>query len=304
MRAFAGRMRGVIGARLRLRHARLEAGYAQPLELRPALDRLESGLDEVKATLGALQASQARHERLSRVHHDELGRLRGHLTALRTSDAYAATFQNRAALVSIPIATYNAAELLVERAIASVLAQSYPTWEIVVVGDGCSDDTEARIRALGDARIRFVNLPFRTLSGDNPDERWLVSGAAPQNLAVELSRGEWLAPLDDDDEFLPDHIEVLLGLALANGAELAYGKLVSADGREWFAAPPAFEQIGMQSVLYLRALGTFFEWDTRSWAIEEPADWNLIRRMREAGVRMAATDVPVTRYYPSERTRV
>jgi hypothetical protein len=38
--------------------------------------------------------------------------------------------------------------------------------------------------------------------------------------------------------------------------------------------------------------------------MEEPADWNVIRRMREAGVHMAATEEPVARYYPSMGTRV
>ena len=38
--------------------------------------------------------------------------------------------------------------------------------------------------------------------------------------------------------------------------------------------------------------------------MEEPADWKVIRRMREAGVHMAATEEPVARYYPSMGTRV
>ena len=127
--------------------------------------------------------------------------------------------------MSVPIATFNAAELLVDRAIASVRAQTYDRWEIVVVGDGCTDDTATRVAQLGDPRIRFVNLPFRTVYPDNPHERWLVSGAAPWNHAVELSKGEWIAPLDDDDELLPNHMETLLDLALERRAEYAYGKL-------------------------------------------------------------------------------
>jgi hypothetical protein len=54
----------------------------------------------------------------------------------------------------------------------------------------------------------------------------------------------------------------------------------------------------MQAAIYLRALD-FFECDPRSWAVDEPTDWNVIRRMRESGVYMAATEQAVARYYPS-----
>jgi glycosyltransferase involved in cell wall biosynthesis len=214
------------------------------------------------------------------------------------TEAYGAAFENRRPLISVPIATYNAAELLIDRAIASVRAQTYDLWEIVVVGDGCTDDTEARLNALDDPRIRFVNLPVRTVYPDDPYERWQVSGAVPWNRAVELSRGDWIAPLDDDDEFLPHHMETLLDLALTHRAEYAYGKLVTVDGGEFFSFPPEYGRVGMQAALYLRALD-FFECDSRSWAVEEPTDWNCIRRMRDAGVSMAATERAVARYYPS-----
>lgn len=292
-----------------------EIQVKQLSEFPPAIERLgtqahelalsqQHQFEELRGAVAALRDVQAKHFRLSRVDYDEIGRLREKLTALRKTDAYAATFENRRPLISVPIATYNAAELLVERAIASVRAQTYDRWEIVVVGDGCTDDTAARLDALDDSRIRFVNLPFRTINSDEPHERWLVSGAAPSNLAIELSRGEWIAPLDDDDEFLPRHIETLLALALDHRAEFAYGKLERGDGgRDYFSFPPKFTQIGMQAAIYLRAL-SFFEWNVSSWVVGEPSDWNLIRRMREAGVHMAATEEPVGRYYPSMGARV
>ncbi len=289
---------------------RLETQQRELEELRTAIVPLEAQaqeralsqqqqLEELRAALAELQDVQVMHFRLSRVDHDEIGRLRQQLTALRKTDAYAATFENRRPLISVPIATYNAAELLVDRAIASVRAQTYDRWEIVVVGDGCTDETADRLEGLDDPRIRFVNLPCRTVYPDDPYERWQVSGAAPWNRAVELSRGEWIAPLDDDDEFLPHHMETLLDLALGQRAELAYGKLERADGGpDYFSFPPVFNQIGMQAMIYLRALD-FFECDSRSWAVDEPTGWNTVRRMRDSGVLMAATEQTVARYYPS-----
>jgi Glycosyl transferase family 2 len=317
------RIRSVLGARLHLLQTQYEAA-ARAMDLRPSIDRLGSTLEEwrtheseqmraqrqelaeLRAAVTELQENQTKHLRLSRAAYDGIGDLRQKLIELRRSDSYAVTFENRHPLVSVPIATFNAGELLVERAIASVRSQSYDRWEIVVVGDGCTDDTATRLEELDDPRIRFVNLPFRTVYPDNPHERWLVSGAAPWNHAVELCQGEWIAPLDDDDELLPNHMETLVDLALECRAEYAYGKLeqVAERGAEpyIFSFPPELGRIGMQQAIYLRAL-SFFECDVYSWAMDEPTDWNVIRRMREAGVRMAATEKPVARYYLSTEKR-
>jgi hypothetical protein len=317
------RIRSVLGARLHLLQARYEAA-ARATELRPSINRLESTskewhlrgqeqmlaqreqIAELRAAVAQLQEIQMKQLRLSRAEYDDIGGLRQKLIALRNSETYAATFENRHPLVSVPIATLNAAELLVDRAIASVRAQTYDRWEIVVVGDGCTDDTATRVEQLGDPRIRFLNLPFRTVYPEHPHERWLVSGAAPWNRAVELAQGEWIAPLDDDDEFLPNHMETLLDLALGCRAEYAYGKLeqVAEPGVEpyIFSFPPELGRIGMQQAIYLRGL-SFFECDIYSWAMEEPTDWNVIRRMREAGVHMAATEELVGRYYLSMEKR-
>jgi hypothetical protein len=317
------RIRSVLGARLHLLQVQYEAS-ARAMELRPSIDQLGSTveewraqereqmvaqrqeLEELRAAVAELQETQSEHLRLSRAAYDDIRGLREKLIALRRSDTYAATYENRHPLVSVPIATFNAAELLVERAIASVRSQTYDRWELVVVGDGCTDDTATRLEELRDPRIRFVNLPFRTVYPDDPHERWLVSGAAPWNRAVELCEGEWIAPLDDDDELLPNHMETLLDLALHCRAEYVYGKLeqVAEQGAEpyIFSFPPELGRIGMQQAIYLRAL-SFFECDIYSWAMDEPTDWNVIRRMREAGVRMAATEKPVARYYLSTEKR-
>jgi hypothetical protein len=338
MRAAAfGRLRGIVYPRLRAFQARYNAPTTAQLaelrarvdELRGNVDQLRAGIAELRAFVADLPAGQAelradnaglrnelaelqargaalhdlqtKHLRLSRAWYADIRALRQKLIEVRRSEAYAATFENRNPLVSIPIATYNAAELLVERAIASVRAQTYEHWEVVVVGDGCTDDTSTRIEQLGDPRIRFVNLPFRTVYPDSPEDRWSVSGAAPWNRAVELCRGEWIAALDDDDEFLPGHIETLLDLALERRAEFAYGGLeqVGVPGQPYlFAFPPVRGRVGMQAAIYLRSLA-FFECDTQSWAIEDTTDWDFIRRMVDAGVLMAAIDRPVARYYPS-----
>ena len=268
---------------------------------------LRTQLGELQAALGGLYEIETRHveldtrhQQLSRAAYDDLPALREKLRAIRASSEYAAAFEDREPLVSVPIATYNLAETLVERAVASVLTQTYGRWEVVIVGDGCTDDTADRIEALGDPRIRFVNLPFRTAYPDSPRERWLVAGVGPWNRAVELCSGTWIASLDDDDEFFPNHIETLLALALDRRAEYVYGKLEAVGHSEpfIFSFPPESGKTNMLASMYLRALD-FFEADAYAWVNDEAGDWSLVRRMRDAGVLMAATEEAVARYYAS-----
>ena len=64
-----------------------------------------------------------------------------------------------APLVSVCIATHNRARLLTDRSIPSVLRQSYPNLELIVVGDGCTDRTAELIQEIIDPRLKFINRP-------------------------------------------------------------------------------------------------------------------------------------------------
>jgi glycosyltransferase involved in cell wall biosynthesis len=87
---------------------------------------------------------------------------------------------------------YNAAGFI-RQAIDSVLAQTYPHWELVVVDDGSTDGTATAARSGADPRIRVV-------------EQANAGEAAARNHALGLLRGEFVACLDADDRFLPDHL--------------------------------------------------------------------------------------------------
>jgi glycosyltransferase involved in cell wall biosynthesis len=225
------------------------------------------------------------------------------LAALRGDPDYEDAWTDPEPLVSVRIATYNNARLLCERTLASVRSQSYERWEAVVVGDAVTDDTAARIAALGDPRIRFINLSFRGPYPDDDYRRWLVAGTAPMNRATREARGAWIAPLDHDDEWQPDHIEVLLEKARDTRAELVYGKLRVCDAatgtvlpRVVGAWPPVLSDFGLQGAIYHGALRRF-EVDPNARFAGEPGDWNLTRRMWDAGVRFAFVDQIVTTYY-------
>jgi|HubBroStandDraft_6_1064221.scaffolds.fasta_scaffold04285_9 glycosyltransferase involved in cell wall biosynthesis len=93
--------------------------------------------------------------------------------------------------VSIVIAVYNGAPTI-ERALASVFAQTYTDYEVIVVNDGSTDDTAAVLARFGD-RIRVITQSNRGLS-------------AARNAGVRASTGEYVAFLDDDDEWMPEKL--------------------------------------------------------------------------------------------------
>jgi hypothetical protein len=215
------------------------------------------------------------------------------LALVRTSPAYAAAYDDAEPLVTVRIASYRRTRQLVDVALASVLAQTYANLEVVIVNDGPNDATREAVQGVGDPRVRYLELPERSQYPRHPHLRWMVAGSPGMNHGVAQARGAWIAPLDDDDEFEPDHIERLLALARERRAEVAYGAVRRVDlstGEEHrlFSDPPAMSVFSFQSALYLKALD-FMPYNTESWRAREPGDWNLARRMLEAGVRFAST---------------
>jgi len=192
-------------------------------------------------------------------------------------------------LVSVMIHTYHRAAILCERTLPTVFFQTYDNWEVVIVGDGCEDDTGDRIEALRDARIRYSNLSANGPYPDDPIERSLAAGTYSANAAIAQVRGQWIAPLNDDDEWTEDHIAILLREAQRSRAELIYGMmrvLIEGTGEEatfglW---PPQIGDFGFQAAIY-HAGFSGFRVDPTAYQRGEPGDWDLARRMLDAGVR-------------------
>ena len=114
--------------------------------------------------------------------------------------------------VSVVMATYNRSELL-PYSIGSVMRQSFPDWELIVVGDACTDDTAQVVGnlAAADPRIRFVNRTPRC--GEQ---------AGPNNHGVELARGRYIAFLNHDDLWLANHLEGSVESIERLGADLVF----------------------------------------------------------------------------------
>src|SRR5947209_466043 len=123
----------------------------------------------------------------------------------------------RQPLVSVVTATYNRSNVL-RFAIESVRRQTICDWEMWVIGDACTDDTEEVIREIGDPRVRFVNLPNG--AGDQ---------SGPNNEGVHRSRGRFLAFLNHDDLWFPDHLEKAMAALKTTGADLVWPLVVKMD---------------------------------------------------------------------------
>jgi glycosyltransferase involved in cell wall biosynthesis len=207
---------------------------------------------------------------------------------------------NKNPLISVRIPTYNRANILAARTIPSVLKQTYQNFEIIVVGDNCTDNTEQFLKEFNDERIKFYNLPKRGDYPANPHDRWMVAGVAPLNKGTELSSGDWIAPLDDDDEFSEDHLEVLLNFAIKGNYEMVYGIIqMEMDNGDWInvgSYPLKYERICHLAVLYHKKL-KFLQYDINAWQDGTAADWHLWRRMKEAGVRIGFLNRVLGKHY-------
>jgi glycosyltransferase involved in cell wall biosynthesis len=110
---------------------------------------------------------------------------------------------NAQPLASVVIPTYNSAETVV-RAIESALAQTYKPIEIVIVDDCSSDGTKAIVDTYADRGVRFMVLPEHG------------GASVARNAGIDAAKGELIAFLDSDDEWLSTKLERQIALMLSD----------------------------------------------------------------------------------------
>lgn len=127
---------------------------------------------------------------------------------------------NRSPKFSILLPTHNREDVL-SFAIKSVLAQTEPDFELLIVADGCNDSTRDVISQFKDSRIRVFDLPKAP-----------HFGYANRNIALRESRGNLIAFAAHDDLLLPDHLELMEDLLIRTKASWGYSRplWVSTDG--------------------------------------------------------------------------
>lgn len=205
--------------------------------------------------------------------------------------------------------TYNRERFLPE-AVASVVAQSYERWELLVVDDGSTDGTRVYLESQTDNRIRSI---FRAHQG-NP--------AVLRNVAAKAARGSYVAFLDSDDLWLPQKLALQIEDLLAHPeCGWSYTGRVCVDEHGRDARVPGLRSWApyggwiLEQVLDLRALvatsavviqrrlfdavGGFNEWFARC------EDFELWIRLAEASPATAVRPVLVQkRLHPEDRGTV
>lgn len=190
-------------------------------------------------------------------------------------------------LVSVVLPVYNGEKFLAE-AINSILAQTFPDFELILLNDGSTDGSLKILQEYEqlDPRVRLISR----------ENRGLVSTL---NESIDIARGEWIARMDQDDIALPQRLERQLEWIGSSGADIA-GSWVQRFGTSdkrtvrlhqtdeaiktemLFCSPFAHPAVMMR-----RALVSQLRYDS---AYEKAEDYDLWERAAEAGWKM--TNIP------------
>jgi glycosyltransferase involved in cell wall biosynthesis len=193
-------------------------------------------------------------------------------------------------LISIVLPTYNMSGAL-KFAIESVLYQTHRNFELLVVGDHCTDDSEQVVKAFADPRVHWFNLP------KNFGQQW-----GPNNFGLERARGDIIAYFGHDDIWAPNHLAAALDVMVRREADVAVNMTV-------FYGPPGSKILATYGLfpndVYTRRF--FFPPGSmvhRRSLIDRAGPWrspdvtkdlpdiDFVLRCHEAGAKIVPTRVP------------
>ena len=144
--------------------------------------------------------------------------------------------------VSAIITTFNRAHYL-EKAIKSVLGQDFSDYELLILDNSSSDNSQAVVEAFQDERIRYIKHPPLNIS-------------QTRNLGIRESKGDFIAFLDDDDEWLPQklRLEWTLFQFLPEEVGLVYGgfQRIDTDGNVFYHHAPNLQGSILKELLNLQ----------------------------------------------------
>jgi glycosyltransferase involved in cell wall biosynthesis len=202
-------------------------------------------------------------------------------------------------LVSAIIPTRNRPELL-ERAVRSVLAQTFQDFEVLVVIDGPDENTQAEVLKAMDPRIEVLSLAAN------------VGLAEARNEGIRQAHGRWVALLDDDDEWLPEKLRLQVRCAEEMGGNYVFvpckfiektltlervmpERLPSSTAN--FSEYIYCEQGYLQPSMFFMSRALCLEVPfTKGLRHVEDSDW-LLRAMRHPDIRLGGVDQPLSIYY-------
>lgn len=206
-------------------------------------------------------------------------------------------------LVSVIIPAYNQGHFLAE-AVNSVLSQTYPDFEVIVVDDGSTDDTAVVAQRFTDARVRYIYKENGGLS-------------SARNEGLRHARGHFISYLDSDDCFLPQKLEILVAAFNEHpAAGLVAGHAVPVDEHGRYVGkrfdiplPEDLHLLLLGNPLHVGSVLVRREWQDKAGFFDESLrsyeDWDMWLRLARLGCQMQYVPQPVSlyRFHTAQMTR-
>ena len=165
-------------------------------------------------------------------------------------------------------------QALVSRCIASVKAQTFTDWEHIVVSDGPDPYLREFLQPLG--------ITYLEVAEHVEPHSW---GASARNFGLSHTSATYVAYLDSDNAFRPDHLRLLVNALAKSRADFAYSRMQIVGGQEIGAEPPVLGQIDSSLIFHRRAAVNRFG----AWPVEPyyAIDWKFIEGWLSQGARWA-----------------
>ena len=155
-------------------------------------------------------------------------------------------------LVSIVMPSYNTGQYIAS-SVESVLSQTYQNWELLIVDDCSTDNTDEIMASFHDERIKY----FKNEKN---------SGAATsRNRALREAKGKWIAFLDSDDLWLPEKLERQISFMQRNGYSFSYTDYMIQLNGEWipyvYTGPRVITRRKMYNYCYFSTITVMYDLD-------------------------------------------
>lgn len=181
--------------------------------------------------------------------------------------------------ISVIIPTHKRVKnLLLGKAVASVLEQDYFSKEIIIVGDNCPE-----LQDYACEKARIFNLPNNHGAG----------GAIPRNYGIMLSSANLIAYVDDDNTVMSDHLSCLHDKMKFEGASYALSSML-VDGKPRFCTAPEKFQVDTSEVLHKKSLIEKYGWWKNRTEVGYAHDFEMVSRWKNE--KVALTMVPTLIY--------
>lgn len=206
-------------------------------------------------------------------------------------------------LVSVLIPTYNRCSILLERALPSVLSQTYQNFEIIIVDDGSQDGTFETLIALNNPKIKVIrNSRIAYRYPNKALYHWFAGPVSALNCGLKHCKGNYIARIDDDDIWTETHIEKLMGFLERTNSEFVYShilaKMTQSSNEEIITNSP--DPLGNTCTWFFKSYLKNFKINIHCWRKSENRvnDVDVHDRMFKAGVKINYLEEVTAIYLP------